>query len=275
MTHNSLISSPKRPKTGLSFIYVLAAGAVMLGLPACSTEDPGVDTGTGGTSSGGATGTGGAASGGAASGGAQNGSGGRTATGGAASGGNQATGGDSATGGETASGGGDGTGGEEGGGEFTFTSEELTEGMPFPEKHTCAGGGGTLGFGLAPSFAWSGAPEGTMSYAMVMIDKTLVDEGNMLGYHSAFWNVPTTVTSLPAEFVVADLGQGAKQIQNGYLGPCPSGEQHTYEFHMYALPEATYDITATSTMGVKAALELFEVEATEIALLTGTSNAQM
>jgi len=231
-------------------------------------------TGTGGSSSGGATGTGGAGSGGAGTGGTQAGSGG-SASGGAASGGAQATGGETATGGDTASGGGDGSGGDEGGGEFTFTSAEITEGMPFPEKHTCAGGGGTFSFGLAPSFEWTDAPTGTMSFAMVMIDKTLVDGDNVLGYHSAFWNVAPSVTSLPAEFGVSDLGQGAQSIQNGYLGPCPGGELHTYEFHMYALPMATYTVAGTGTTGVKAALELFEAEATEIALLTATSNAQM
>lgn len=264
-------TSSKRPQLGATMIAVLAAGAAVLGLPACSSEEPGSGTGSGGASSGGSDGTasGGAASGGAASGGASSGG---AASGGAASGG--AASGGAASGGGPATGGGDGSGGDSGGGEFTLTSEEITEGMPFPEEHTCAGGGGTFGFGLAPSFEWSGAPEGTLSFAMVMIDKTLVDEGNMLGYHSAFWNVAPTVTSLPAEFGVSDLGQGAQAIQNGYLGPCPGGELHTYEFHMYALPMATYTVTGTGTMGVRAALELFEEEATEIALLTATSNAQ-
>jgi phosphatidylethanolamine-binding protein (PEBP) family uncharacterized protein len=276
--HNSSSSPSKRPKTGLSFLCVLAASAVILGLPACSTEDPGTDTGTGGSSSGGATASGGSASGGAGSGGAPTGSGGRTASGGAASGGGQATGGDAATGGDTASGGGDGSGGDEGGGEFTLTSTAFADGEEIPSDHTCAGGGGQMNWGEGPPLVWTGVPEGTMSFAFFMIDDTLTTKQppDQNGYHSAAWNIPTTITELPQGFGPSDLG-GATAINGAYLGPCPNlitqGNTDIYKLHVLALPMASYTINGSGTAGVRMAWETLSAVALGDAVLSGTSDA--
>ncbi len=136
-----------------------------------------------------------------------------------------------------------------GGGEFTFTSAEFMDGENLPDPYTCASGDF---FGApSPSFSWSGAPEGTMSYAMVMIDKSLVDYGDQNGYHSAFWNLPADVTSLPIDLASAPEIMAANVVNNGYLGPCPTlgpmgGDApplpHTYVFTLYALPEATIEL---------------------------------
>lgn len=132
------------------------------------------------------------------------------------------------------------------GGEFTLTSEELSEGGEFPEGHTCPSGG-NMNFGEAISLSWSGAPAETQSFALVMIDVTLAESGGQFaqfGYHSAFWNLPASVMSLPAgSWSTALQEAGATALSEGYLGPCPAGlagappPPHTYVFTLYALAE--------------------------------------
>jgi phosphatidylethanolamine-binding protein (PEBP) family uncharacterized protein len=127
-----------------------------------------------------------------------------------------------------------------GGGDFVFTSAEFMDGDMMPDAYTCSSGD-FMG-APSPSFMWSGAPDGTQSYAMVMLDKTLVDMGDTLGYHSAFWNVPASVTSLPIDLASSPEIMAADVLNNGYLGPCPTlgntPPPHTYTFTLYALPDA-------------------------------------
>src|SRR6478736_3462801 len=218
----------------------LTSPLAVVGCSSTVTPTPGTggSPATGGTVGVGGTSAGGTASGGTASGG--------TASGGTASGG-------------TAS------------GDFVLTSGELEEGAAFPEANTCAGGGGTLNFGTSLSFAWEGFPAETQSFAMVMLDETLVGQGSNLGYHSAFWNLPASVTSLEAGFLAPDLS-GADVINAGYLGPCPGGDMHDYTFTLYALPDA--EITLGSTLN-DAFIQTLEDAALDTATLSGTSDAQM
>jgi phosphatidylethanolamine-binding protein (PEBP) family uncharacterized protein len=259
---------------GMATGGVSSGGATIGGMGAGGAASGGGETGgvaTGGSTIGGAGAVGGETTGGMGTGG--------DATGGMAIGG-MATGGEAtggmATGGEAS--GGDGTGGTASGGtggaaggDFTLTSAAFEDGAAIPDENTCASGD-FIG-APAPGFAWSGQPEGTQSFALVMIDKTLVDAGDQLGYHSAFWNLPASVTSLPAAYRPADL-QGAQTINNGYLGPCPNfgggNAEHTYVFTLYALPEAT--ITLGNTLDA-AFIATLEAEALAEAELTGTSSA--
>lgn len=251
-----------------SLLFLASIGAA--GAFGCSDAEPGTMNGSGGATgeaSGGMSSSGGSASGGA------------TGSGGAASGGAAASGGETNSGGASGgmdtvgSGGADGSGGAAETGEFTLTSAELVEGAEFMDAHTCASG--DFMNAPAPSFAWSGVPEGTQSFAMVMIDKTLVDMGDSLGYHSAFWNLPASVTSLPEAFKPADLS-GAQVINKGYLGPCPKlgnvPTPHTYVFTLYALPEPT--ITLGNTLNA-AFIQTLEDAALGTATLSGESSAAL
>jgi len=144
--------------------------------------------------------------------------------------------------------------------------------MTIPEAHTCDGGGGTMNWGIAPSFTWSNPPAGTMSYAFFMIDWTLTMGTSPTdnGYHSAAWNIPTTTTQLAKGWAAADLGTGAKVANGGYLGPCPPSGTDTYHMIIMALPMATYNVTGTGVAGVKAAYNMLKGVALASAELTGT-----
>lgn len=162
--------------------------------------------------------------------------------------------------------------GDSSGGEFTLMSAEFMDGETIPDAHTCASGDF---FGApAPTLSWSGAPAGTQSFALVMLDQTLVDEMSPLGYHSAFWNLPADVTELPMDFnAEPEQYFGSAHINNGYLGPCPDEEPaHTYVFTLYALPEASI------TLGMMLNddfIQTLEDAAIGTATLSGTSSAMM
>jgi phosphatidylethanolamine-binding protein (PEBP) family uncharacterized protein len=118
---------------------------------------------------------------------------------------------------------------------------------------------------------------------LVFVDTTLAEAGNMLGYHSAFWDLPTSVTSIPTqsptELKSSVEAEGARTIRNGYLGPCPGGSNppppHTYAFTLYAMPEATTEVPGSPMGLTPEIIEIFEAAALAKVELTGTSSASM
>lgn len=155
---------------------------------------------------------------------------------------------------------------------FTLTSPTITEGMPFPVAHMCDGAN------TSPALNWTNPPAGTMSFAVVLTDKT-----NGL-IHSMIYDIPATLTGLPADvdkvYAPPDV-PGAHQTtayptQNpprGYLGPCPSmaDAAHTYEFMLYAINATTLPGSMMNT-GRVAGLALIQMNDLGMVALTGTSD---
>ena len=120
------------------------------------------------------------------------------------------------------------------GGAFALTSPMLTAGAMFDAANTCNGPN------TSPQLVWTAGPAGTMSYAVVLTDKS----NNLV--HWVIYDIPASATGLPANVEKAYLPNnvtGAKQTLSyqavrGYLGPCPP-VLHTYEFVVYALDIAT------------------------------------
>ena len=241
-----------------------AAGSAAAGQPSAGAPAAGASSamGGGGTTSSAGGGAGGSLTvAGSANGG--------TSTGGAA-----VAGGSSAGAGAAGKAGG-GTGGSAGGGStgsFKLTSAEIMEGMTIPEAHTCDSKMGYNMWGVAPSFKWENPPAGTMSYAFFMIDWTLTmgASSDVNGYHSAAWNIPTTLTQVAKGWMAADLGSAAKSINGAYLGPCPPNGPDSYHMIVMALPMASYTITATGTAGVKSTYTQLKAVALATAEITGT-----
>lgn len=88
---------------------------------------------------------------------------------------------------------------------------------------------------ISPPLAWSGAPVGTASFALVMKDRDAKEKG----VHWVIWNLPATTHSLSKG--INPLPNGALQGRNdfhrvGYSGPRPTQvTEHSYEFTLYAL----------------------------------------
>ena len=253
-----------------------SGGATGSGGVASSGGVPG-SGGTGGASSGGSTGSGGVVGSGGAigSGGASSSSGGSDGSGGAGGAPGGATGG--ASGGSSGGEGGRGAGGRSGGGSsgsatggaggtpatgsFKLTSPNHMDGAKFDAKYTCASAGGMLMGGSNPELDWSGAPAGTMSYAITFLDQTLID-ANMaqLGNHWAIWNIPASVMKFPEASGAMLSGDLMTAKQSGkFFPPCAqsvmNGMDDQYEFTIYALPTATLNVTGSSVANAVAALK--------------------
>ncbi len=149
---------------------------------------------------------------------------------------------------------------------MTLTSTAFAEGGVIPDLHTCQG------LDQSPQLTWTNPPVGTLSFAMVLTDKTPQDF-----VHSVIYDIPANLTELPADiekvFAPTDV-PGAHQTRsfgngpNGYRGPCPQ-TQHTYEFAVYALDVATLPgLTMNSTANQGNAAILMHDLA--VARLTGT-----
>jgi Raf kinase inhibitor-like YbhB/YbcL family protein len=119
---------------------------------------------------------------------------------------------------------------------MTLTSTAFADGAKIPAKYTQAGEE------ASPALSWSGAPEGTASFVLMMHDvDTAIQPGNDDMLHWMLWNIPPTVTSLPEHVPVApQLEDGTRQISATgpyYRGPgaAASGPAHHYVFELFAL----------------------------------------
>lgn len=104
------------------------------------------------------------------------------------------------------------------------------------------------GSNVSPDLTWSGAPEGTKSYAVTCFDPDAPTGSGW--WHWIAFDIPADVTVLPA-----GIGPDApfRQWENdygyvGYGGPCPPpGPAHRYVFTVYALDVAELGVPAGVT----------------------------
>jgi Raf kinase inhibitor-like YbhB/YbcL family protein len=113
---------------------------------------------------------------------------------------------------------------------FNLTALDFTEGQPIPAVH------GYYNSNKSPELDWSGAPEGTASFVLIMEDP---DGGNWS--HWVIFNLGADIEGLGEDQPkIAVLGDNVKQGTNdfggtGYDGPSPPSGIHHYYFHLYAL----------------------------------------
>jgi hypothetical protein len=122
---------------------------------------------------------------------------------------------------------------------FTLSSTTFADGAIMPKKvsNNTPNNPNCIGENVSPQFAWSGAPEGTKSFALTMVDP----EGRRgLGvYHWVAYGIPPNVTSFAEGEVskASDKYVGGKSTQGiaSYSGPCtPPGPPHHYTFVVIA-----------------------------------------
>lgn len=119
---------------------------------------------------------------------------------------------------------------------MTLTSPAIPDGGSIPAKHA------QHGEERSPPLAWSGVPDSTASFVLVMHDLDAATSGGTDDVlHWLAWNIPGSATSLP-EGVPAgsQLPDGTRQISVSgpyYRGPAApaSGPPHHYVLELYAL----------------------------------------
>ena len=116
---------------------------------------------------------------------------------------------------------------------FSLKSSAFAQGAEIPKKHTCESAD------VSPALEWSGAPEHTASFSLIMDDP---DAPSGTWVHWVLWNLPAGSHSLAEGVAKSDqLPDGSQNGRNssrkiGYNGPCPPpGKTHRYFFRLYAL----------------------------------------
>ena len=136
-------------------------------------------------------------------------------------------------------------GGQRGGGRgavavMTLSTTGWTDGGTVALKYTQAGDE------VSPPLTWSGAPETTASFVLIVRDIDAL-RGNDDTLHWLVWNIPGKATSLPEHVPHGpELPDGTRQISATgpyYRGPAApsSGPPHHYVFELYAL-DSTIDV---------------------------------
>jgi Raf kinase inhibitor-like YbhB/YbcL family protein len=124
---------------------------------------------------------------------------------------------------------------------MSLTSADLKPDAPMPARdiHMRCGGQN-----VSPQLTWSGAPNGTKSYVLTMLDR---DVAPNWWSHWIVVGLPASLTSLPAG-LRTPLAPAAAVTSNfgdaSYDGPCPppgTGVHH-YDITIWAMPTASVDI---------------------------------
>jgi Raf kinase inhibitor-like YbhB/YbcL family protein len=146
------------------------------------------------------------------------------------------------------------------GSAFTLASAAFADGEAIPAVYSCDGEE------VSPPLEWSGAPDGTAAYALIVHDP---DAGGFI--HWVVGNISSTLANFP-EGYSTELTEEAAQGENGagtigWLGMCPPSGTHTYVFTLYALfkpPEVSQGMNATELLTAIESITLDQ------AVLTGT-----
>jgi Raf kinase inhibitor-like YbhB/YbcL family protein len=122
-------------------------------------------------------------------------------------------------------------------------TDAFADGGIVPQKYAGRGG-------VQPGFKFSGAPEGTVSYAIIFHDIDVALQGNTGDVlHWMAWNIPAAAGGIPEGKLPDGAVQGANITgQNVYFGPgAPNGPRyHHYVFELYAL-NSNLDLPPTAS----------------------------
>src|SRR5579862_8886591 len=135
--------------------------------------------------------------------------------------------------------------------KFALTSTDFSAGgtIANAQVHTDC-----KGQNVSPALKWSGAPEGTRSFALLVHDPDAPTGSGW--WHWVAYDIPADVSSLPADagdpqkhLMPAGAVQGRTDFGTpGYGGPCPPpGKPHHYHFRLYALKVPKLELPADAS----------------------------
>jgi phosphatidylethanolamine-binding protein (PEBP) family uncharacterized protein len=129
---------------------------------------------------------------------------------------------------------------------FTLTSSAFVDGGALPVQYTCDGSDGILSH--SPPLAWTGAPSGTVTYALTI--STIALDGTK--YNWILYNIPNTIMSLEEATTLGTAGVSTDGSELRYYPPCSSGPgEKTYTFTLYALSDTpAFSVPASQVNGV-------------------------
>ena len=129
---------------------------------------------------------------------------------------------------------------------MTLTSPAFLDGELIPRQFTCDGDN------VPPSLNWSGGPDSTRSFALIVEDAE-APGGRFT--HWVLYDIPAQITQWPSE-------ANGKTLLNsfgrsGYGGPCPpqGDEPHQYVFTVHAIDVRYLELAAERLDDLRTALE--------------------
>jgi Raf kinase inhibitor-like YbhB/YbcL family protein len=138
---------------------------------------------------------------------------------------------------------------------FTVTSTTITDGAPFPAEQMSGAFGVPGGQDISPQLSWSGAPEGTKSYAVTVYDPDAPTGSGF--WHWAVADIPASITELPegaGDDSGSGLPDGAFQLPNDartarFIGAAPPAGHgpHRYFVVVHALSTDAIGVPAEAT----------------------------
>jgi Raf kinase inhibitor-like YbhB/YbcL family protein len=138
---------------------------------------------------------------------------------------------------------------------FKLMSSAFVEGGNIPTKYTCSGED------TSPPLAWSGVPEGTRSFALIVDDPDAPNPAapKMTYVHWVAYNIPAETTKLAEGAGKGAMPSGAGEGYNdwkkaGYNGPCPPIGRHRYFFKLSAL-DTTLDLSRPTKADLEGAMK--------------------
>ena len=123
---------------------------------------------------------------------------------------------------------------------FTLASSSFKDGATLPLAYAgdMTGNANCVGKNVSPALAWTGAPDGTKSFVLVMVD--LEGRNGMGVNHFVAYGIPASVTGFAQGELSTTSAKyvGGKSTQGlaSYMGPCPppgTGAHH-YTFVVIA-----------------------------------------
>jgi Raf kinase inhibitor-like YbhB/YbcL family protein len=134
---------------------------------------------------------------------------------------------------------------------FELRSDDASTGQPLARAQV-SGVFGAGGEDVSPHLSWSGAPEGTQSFAVTVYDP---DAPTASGFwHWAAFNLPADTTELASGASGNAMPAGAVELKNdggtvGYIGaaPPPGHGPHHYHVVVHAVDVPSLDVPAEAT----------------------------
>jgi Raf kinase inhibitor-like YbhB/YbcL family protein len=119
---------------------------------------------------------------------------------------------------------------------LTITSPAFENQGEIPRRYTCEGED------ISPALSWSGAPQGTKSFALIVDDPDAPDPRapKLTWVHWIVYNIPARTNRLADDQIAKGLPEAAQEGINDfkrtrYGGPCPPIGRHRYFHKLYAL----------------------------------------
>jgi phosphatidylethanolamine-binding protein (PEBP) family uncharacterized protein len=143
---------------------------------------------------------------------------------------------------------------------FVLQSNEVSEGGTLPIDYTCDGTSSTL------PLSWSGAPDGTESYALVMHH---VASPTDIHWYWVLYDIPAAVDSLNKNTTgIGKLGNNSVNGRMAYSPPCSQGPgPKTYTYTLYALSSTPIINVADSLVSRDVLLQAIEPIVLDSAML--------